>query len=214
MIHGYIGIRNDRENGGRGGGGCATFIKHDVPYRVLEKGEDLEYIMVVLWERGEEVVIINYYNPCKRLEVDKLLRIQGNNRHKVIWCADFNAHSKIWGGSHTDVNGRVIEDLMDDKELVCINDGRGTRINITTGNESALDTTVGSDHYPVSCSVGERVEIRPGEGMPKWGFRRADWVKFHQLSEESLSRIDVSGNIDETNNVSNYYGSRWIYSQE
>ncbi len=130
--------------------------------------------MVVLWERGEEVVIINYYNPCKRLEVDKLLRIQGNNRHKVIWCADFNAHSKIWGGSHTDVNGRVIEDLMDDKELVCINDGRGTRINITTGNESALDitlvsnplagisnwhvwndTTVGSDHYPVSCSVGE-----------------------------------------------------------
>ncbi len=147
-----------------------------------EKGEDLEYIMVVLWERGEEVVIINYYNPCKRLEVDKLLRIQGNNRHKVIWCADFNAHSKIWGGSHTDVNGRVIEDLMDDKELVCINDGRGTRINITTGNEAALDitlvsnplagishwhvwndTTVGSDHYPVSCSVGERVEIRPGK---------------------------------------------------
>ncbi len=127
VIHGYIGIRNDRENGGRGGGGCATFIKQDVPYRVLEKGEDLEYIMVVLWERGEEVVIINYYNPCKRLEVDKLLRIQGNNRHKVIWCADFNAHSKIWGGSHTDVNGRVIEDLMDDKELVCINDGRGTR---------------------------------------------------------------------------------------
>ncbi len=172
----YIGIRNDRENGGRGGGGCATFIKQDVPYRVLEKGEDLEYIMVVLWERGEEVVIINYYNPCKRLEVDKLLSIQGNNRHKVIWCADFNAHSKIWGGSHTDVNGRVIEDLMDDKELVCLNDGRGTRINITTGNESALDitlvsnplagisnwhvwndTTVGSDHYPVSCSVGERV---------------------------------------------------------
>ncbi len=43
------------------------------------------------------------------------------------------------------------------------------------------------------------MEIRPGEGMPKWGFRRADWVKFHQLSEESLSRIDVSGNIDETN---------------
>ncbi len=33
------------------------------------------------------------------------------------------------GGSHTDVNGRVIEDLMDDEELVCINDGRGTRIN-------------------------------------------------------------------------------------
>jgi len=30
------------------------------------------------------------------LEVDKL-RIKGNNREKVISCADFKAHSKIWG---------------------------------------------------------------------------------------------------------------------
>jgi len=93
-----------------------------------------------------------------------------------------------------------------------MNDGGGTRINITTGKELALDlsnplagisnwpvsnnTTVGSDYYPVSCSVGEQVEIRPGEGILKWGFRRADWVKFQQLTEESLSKIVISGNLD------------------
>ena len=44
--------------------------------------------------------------------------------------------------AHTDRNGRVIEDLMDDRDLVCVNDGRGTRINITVVTELALDITL------------------------------------------------------------------------
>lgn len=94
VVHGYTGIRKDRNHGG-GGGGCATFIKQDIQYRVLEKGDDQEYIVVEVWERGEEMVIFNYYNPCKRLDLDSLLRIQGQDRNKVVWCADFNAHSTM-----------------------------------------------------------------------------------------------------------------------
>lgn len=70
------------------------------------------------------MVIIKYYNPCERLDLDKLLKIQGQNRNKVIWCVDFNAHSTVWRGLHTDSNGKVIEVLMDEWELVCMNDGR------------------------------------------------------------------------------------------
>lgn len=33
LIHGYSVIRNDREHGE--GGGCATFIRSDIPYRLL-----------------------------------------------------------------------------------------------------------------------------------------------------------------------------------
>lgn len=36
----------------------------------------------------------------------------------------------------TDLNGQVIEELMDERELVCMSDGRGTRI--TAGTESVL----------------------------------------------------------------------------
>ena len=42
MVHGYKVIRSDRNHGG--GGGCATFIKQDILYRVLEKVDDQEYI--------------------------------------------------------------------------------------------------------------------------------------------------------------------------
>ena len=74
---------------------------------------------------GEEFVVVNYYNPCQRLENDKIVRIKGIERHKIIWCADFNAHNTMWGGNHTDTNGKVIEELMEDKNLVCLNVGRG-----------------------------------------------------------------------------------------
>lgn len=35
-----------------------------------------------------------------------------------------------------------MEDLMDDRDLICMNDGRGTRINIANGSESAIDNTL------------------------------------------------------------------------
>lgn len=74
---------------------------------------------------------------------------------------------------------KVIEDFIEDRDLVCVNDrGTGTRVNITAATESELDitlmsnplagvsnwevwtaTTVGNYHYPVLCSVGERVKV-------------------------------------------------------
>ena len=123
------------------------------------------------------------------------------------------------GGSHTESNWKVIEDLMEDRDLVCMNDGRGTRVKITTGTESALDitlvsnplagvsycevltaTTVGSNHYLVSCLVGKRVEVSVGGTISKWVFGKADWDKFQKLSEETMTRIDISGEIDTLNN--------------
>ena len=90
---------------------------------------------------------------------------------KVICCGDFNAHSTLWG-EFNDGNGQGIEELMASSNLVCLNDGSGTRFNGRTGSESAIDltfvsdsggvcswvvikrTTVGSDHYPIVIKVG------------------------------------------------------------
>ncbi len=96
VLHGYTMIRRDRNQGG--GEGCATFVKQNIPYKIPERGADQEYVVVEVWEREERVVIINYYNPCKRLDLDSLLRIRGQDRRKIIWCADFNAHSTVFGG--------------------------------------------------------------------------------------------------------------------
>lgn len=63
------------------------------------------------------------------------------------------------------MNGEIIEQL-DDSNLVCLNDGTGTTIDVHTGNSSALDfvlvagtcewelwetSAVSSDEYPIFC---------------------------------------------------------------
>lgn len=52
VLQGYTTVRHDREEGN--GGGCATFIKSEISYRILGKGRDQEYIVVEIWGRGQE----------------------------------------------------------------------------------------------------------------------------------------------------------------
>lgn len=103
-----------------------------------------------------------------------------------------------------DRNGQVIEELLDLKGLVCLNDGRGTRIDMVSGNESALDltitsndlarlcewevwdSTVGSDNFPILCSIQMRMERQSEEGGRRWVFGKANWEKFKELCEERL----------------------------
>jgi len=51
--------------------------------------------------------------------------------------------------------------------------------------------TVGSDHYPVSCLIGEKVEVRPGGGIPRWIFQKAKWEEFQTLSDGTMTKIDM-----------------------
>jgi hypothetical protein len=137
---------------------------------------------------------------------------------KIICCGDFNAHSTLWD-KRDDGNGAVIEELMEMKDLVCLNDGRGTRINVRTGTEAAIDitlvssslagiclwevlsgTTIGSDHYPIVVEVNLSIEISSTGGVDKWSFENADWEEFKRISEQEMERIDFKEGIDKVNN--------------
>lgn len=145
----YNGVRRDREKGV--GGGCATFIKENIPFQVIGKGKDEEYIVIEIWTKQCQFVIINYYNPCKRLDINILNQIQEKVSNHVFWCRDFNAYSSLWGGEKTDINGQIIEQLLEDNNLVCLNDGRGTRIDVHTGKSSALVLTIVSKEVVGIC---------------------------------------------------------------
>ncbi|MGL4483764.1 MAG: hypothetical protein ACRCUS_02345 [Anaerovoracaceae bacterium] len=78
----YRGIRLDRKEGI--GAGCVTFIKEDISFREIEKGSDQEYIVIAAWIKGVELIIINYYNPCKKLDIGNLTEdgMRGRERTK------------------------------------------------------------------------------------------------------------------------------------
>ncbi len=118
--------------------------------------------------RKEKAGGVYFYNLCRRLELNRLEETEGINEGRVVWCGDFNAHHTLWGRDKTDSNGRAVAELLDEKNLVGINDGSSTRIDVSTGKESALHLTLvsstlaptcewnvqhkgtmGSDHYPI-----------------------------------------------------------------
>lgn len=65
-----MAVRRDRKEGG--GGGCVTFIKQGLPYRILGLGKELEYVAVEVWIGLDSITIINFYNPCRRLDLNTM----------------------------------------------------------------------------------------------------------------------------------------------
>lgn len=63
-----------------------------------------------------------------------------------------------------------------------------------------MATTVGSDHYPVLCSVGGKLEVGSEDRIAKGNSAKADWESFKNLSDDAMVVVEVSGSIDDVNN--------------
>lgn len=211
-IKGYSSVRRDRENGK--GGGVITFIQKGIQYREIKRGKELEYIDVEIWSKEGNIEIIHFYNPCRQLESRQLAEIWKDTKGRVIWCGDCNAHSTLWGVKN-DGNGDVILEFKDEEELVCLNDGSGTRMDVVRGTESAIDLTlatitladkcewevlkdnaIGSDHFPIKIQVGMEVVIEREVKNERWILEKADWEKFREISEEMMSAVDRNTDIE------------------
>lgn len=55
------------------------------------------------------------YGECGNNNPDKCCNYGGNH---TAACGDFNAHNTMWRDQE-DLNGKVIEEILDDKALVC-----------------------------------------------------------------------------------------------
>lgn len=105
---------------------------------------------------------------------------------------------------------------MNDKNLVCLNDGRRTRIDISTGRESVLDLTIlssrmaewevygedttGSDHYPIICKLDIDVRLSLEDSHGRWIFKKAEWKSFKKTSDLYISSVQETNN-DERNEI-------------
>ncbi len=159
----------------------------------------MECVVVEIYFREESIVIYNFYNPCKKISIKLFEKIRKET--KELWCGDFNAHNWLWGSKNTDYNGEVIEQFMDDRSLVCLNTGEGTRYNLTENTVSSIDltlisngmaelcewkvnseNTVGSDHFPIICKIN--VNSNPECFLQKkWMYEKADWNSFSKHCE-------------------------------
>lgn len=215
VLPGYVSIRKDRSN--RQGGGCVTFIKIGVEYSSLEIDSNLEIIATEVWSTTGRITVLNFYNPCLKLNSDELEDVMKQVHPPLIWTGDFNAHNELWGSNKTDFNGAAIETIMHEFNLVCLNDGRPTRVQLSSLSSSCLDLMIvtgelagksewevldpnnmGSDHFPTMGTFGLRLKAEVNREGGRYNFLKADWDKFETLCDEFLSVIK-DDSIDEWN---------------
>lgn len=67
MVQGYEAVCKDRIEGN--GGGVITFIKLGVAYREVKMNEEYESLVTDVKTGNQNIRVINFYNPCKRLKV-------------------------------------------------------------------------------------------------------------------------------------------------
>ncbi|XP_013856479.1 uncharacterized protein LOC106512397 [Austrofundulus limnaeus] len=97
-----------------------------------------------------------------------------------------------------------------------MNDGRGTRIDVHTGNCSAIDltlvskdlaglceweveqeTTIGSDHFPIFCRININKGIEVKEKQERWIFGKAKWDVFKYMCEKDSEEVDLKLDIED-----------------
>ncbi|KAF0029465.1 hypothetical protein F2P81_018570 [Scophthalmus maximus] len=107
---------------------------------------------------------------------------------------------------------------MEIKNLVCLNDGSGTRIDARTRVETSIDltlvsdtlastctwevitnTTIGSDHYPIMVDIGIEYESEVTRVETFFFFNSADRDKFKKITEQEMGKILVNENVNEVN---------------
>lgn len=220
ILSGYIALRKDRNP--NVGGGVAIFVQQGINYKVLNINEEIEVIGIEVWISKSKFNIINYYNPCKKISREILDSIYVKENVKNILCGDFNAHNTLWESKRNDENGNIIEEFMDDYNLTCLNDGRGTRFDVGHGAESAIDLTIvsdqiagisqwevmndnslGSDHYPILLKLNNFKVAVEENWYPKWRMREANWEMYKKIASDIFMEImpNLSNNIEELNSM-------------
>ena len=207
----YEGLYKNRPSGVRGG--CAIYIDQNIPFKEHPTNTNLEIQVIEIQIKREKIVIINFYNPCQKIDKNILLQIIKRYTCRIIMCGDFNGHNILWGSKTTDQNGRIIEEIINESGLVILNDGMGTRLDPHTGKLSCLDltlvspqlagrcawqvtqNTLGSDHFIIESYFGNKQKRQSQKNGNTWILSRANWALFKGKAEELITHELEEANI-------------------
>ena len=219
-LMGYKEPVSYRRDDGVKGGGVATFIRlgldsEEIKYR--QNNPNLEISLVRIFGKSKTIDVVNLYtngaNRITKADYDHVFSQIG--QHHII-VGDFNVRDSLWDNQFDDDEtpaGRELVEFIEDRGLVVLNDGNGTRYNMETGNTTALDLTLasravsrnthwyvhqnclGSDHYPIVTRFNFLCKTVLQEQLPKWKIDKANWTLFCSLTnhiEVDFDNCDVN----------------------
>lgn len=219
-IKGYKCFNKNRKNPNYACGGVATFIKDHLPTQELNIQSDIEVVATKILA-PISICICNIYIPNSySFEIQEINDIIKQITNPFILLGDFNSHHTLWGSYKIDTRGLRIESSIEESNMVLLNSGQSTHINISNGKLSAIDLTFSSitlaqkcnwsvsdypydsDHYPIFisiCSLSRNIPTPPQHS--KWNFNKADWNKFQKLIDNELSQKTFLTDSENINSI-------------
>ncbi|KAG5871268.1 hypothetical protein JTB14_024338 [Gonioctena quinquepunctata] len=149
-----------------------------------------------------EFTICNIYLPDANWNIADLINVADQLPPPYVIVGDFNAHNPIWGSTRIDTRGRIVENFIDDMNLVILNSGEGTYLNLRSNSLSVIDLAFCSptlapsiqwkclgdhltDHFPISIEFASRYIT---QSIPrKWKLDQANWP----LYKENIIQIQT-----------------------
>ena len=178
----------------------AILVRNDQPYSVLDLDPTPFQTVAILTSLPNltQVAICSSYNqPSCNYSTRNLSSLISQLPPAYLILGDFNAHSSLWGGTHTDAPGRHIEDLIYSTSMCCLNEGTSTyrstihdtftAIDLSLTSDvvapqfdwAVLDDCYFSDHFPILLRHTNSTQTTK---VPQFNVAKADWNSFRQLT--------------------------------
>jgi exonuclease III len=144
-IYGYTGYHLFRDD--RKGGGTSIYVHQNIPSNKITLAGNFEIIGVQINDshfKSLYNIYSVYLPPDISYTKEDLAKAFPLTPSFIV--GDFNAKNTLWGSTKSDSKGLKIENLMEDLELVCLNNGQGTRLN-PSGSLSHIDLAFASMAY-------------------------------------------------------------------
>ena len=196
--------------GGRAQGGTGIIVHKSINHKVVNIRSVLQACAVQVFTTKWITLCSLYLEPSlesrllgvaghqRQLELNDLQCLVDQLPRPFIILGDFNARHTLWGESSCDRWGNLIEELIDQNDIVCMNNGSPTRLDIFHNTSSAIDLTLcssslrldyewsvdenthGSDHWPIHLKSVSNI---PSPCLPKWKHNEADWDLFDKKTK-------------------------------
>lgn len=186
--------------------GIATYVKDNLLplVQVMNPVNDFYTIIKI-----DDETIVNVYKPPS-MEFEAV--VLPTFEKPFFVGGDFNSHNPLWGYNDTNRDGLNVADWMirEDVSLLFNSTDPGTFLSarwlrsytpdlcfLSKNNDGSTQPATrrilrgfpNSQHRPIIIEIGLRVPLVRADKRNRWNFFKADWTKFAEIIDRTISRI-------------------------
>lgn len=197
-IRGYKSFLKNLETEGNAHGGVGVWVKNSKPAHQIPLNTNLQAVAVSLI-MGKRVTICSLYLPPNEVIPRQAIENLVNQLPKpFLLLGDFNAHSPLWFDRRECARGKVIQKIIEDRDIFLLDQDKFTHVSRAHQTFSHIDLSIVSldliddfdweadDYYRTSDHAPIYITSRVQEEHSfekRWIMNKAEWDKYTEKTE-------------------------------